>query len=301
ATGHTSAWLWRLAKSPELRRPRAVVAPKRQVERFNRFERALHLVMLLSFFALALTGMVLKFSYMGWAQRFAGVVGGFSTTGFLHRVGAVTLIGVFLTHLWDVRRRKRASGLTWRRFIFSSNSLIFNWNDARELAASVRWFFGRGPRPRYGRYTYWEKFDYFAVFWGMLIIGSTGLLLWFPEYFTLVLPGWTVNVATILHSDEALLAVAFIFTVHFFNTHFRPDKFPMDPVIFTGRVTLEELERDKPREYEELLREGKLAARLVEPYPAKFEKGIRIFAFTALGIGLTLIGLIVFSMLIGYR
>ncbi|MBI3982587.1 MAG: hypothetical protein HY337_06725 [Gemmatimonadetes bacterium] len=301
ASGHTGAWLWRLARTPQLRRPRAAAAAVRHYERFNAFERALHLVMLLSFFTLALTGMVLKFSYAGWAQGFAALVGGFSTTGFMHRVGAVTLIGVFLVHLWDVRRRKRASGLTWRRFVFSEHSLVFNWNDVGEFFRSVKWFFGSGARPRYGRYSYWEKFDYFAVFWGMLIIGSTGLLLWFPEFFTLVLPGWTVNVATILHSDEALLAVAFIFTVHFFNTHFRPDKFPMDPVIFTGRVTLEELERDKPREFEELVREGKLEGRLVEPYPANLEKGIRIFAYTALGVGIVLIALIVYSMLIGYR
>ena len=135
----------------------------------------------------------------------------------------------------------------------------------------------------------------------MAIIGSTGLLLWFPEFFTLVLPGWTVNVATILHSDEALLAVAFIFTVHFFNTHFRPDKFPMDPVIFTGRVSLEELERDKPREYQDLLREGKLEERLVQPFPEKLEKVVRAFAYAALGVGLALIVLIVYSMLLGYR
>ena len=84
----------------------------------------------------------------------------------------------------------------------------------------------RRATPGYGRFTYWEKFDYFAVFWGMIIIGFTGLVLWFPEFFTRILPGWSINVATIIHSDEALLAVGFIFTIHFFNTHFRPDKFP---------------------------------------------------------------------------
>jgi hypothetical protein len=110
-----------------------------------------------------------------------------------------------------------------------------------------------------------------------------------------------VNVATILHSDEALLAVAFIFTVHFFNTHFRPDKFPMDPVIFTGRVPIEELKADKPGEYEELVAEGRLEECLVEPYPERVEKGFRIFAFAALGVGLTLIALIVYSMLFGYQ
>lgn len=301
AAGHTLAWLWRLWRTPELRpQPRASRAGK-QYQRFNGFARKLHGVMLLSFFTLALTGMVLKFSYMGWAQRLSALLGGFSTTGVLHRVAALTLITVFVIHLVDVWRKKRRSGRTWWQFISASDSLVFTWQDAREFWQSIRWFLGRGPRPRYGRYTYWEKFDYFAVFWGMLIIGSTGLLLWFPEIFTVVLPGWTVNVATILHSDEALLAVAFIFTVHFFNTHFRPDKFPMDPVIFTGQVSLEDLQRDKPREYQELLQEGTLDQHLVDPYPEQIERLFRMFAYAALAVGLTLIVLIVYSMLFGYR
>ncbi|HXZ73054.1 MAG TPA: cytochrome b/b6 domain-containing protein, partial [Streptosporangiaceae bacterium] len=285
----------------ELRMRHAVERAARQYQRFDGFTRKLHLAMLLSFFTLALTGMVLKFSNMGWAQRLAGLAGGFSTTGVLHRVAALTLITVFLIHLWDVSRKKRRSGKTWLQFITAADSLVFNWRDARELWASVKWFFGRGERPRYGRYTYWEKFDYFAVFWGMLIIGSTGLMLWFPEVFTVVLPGWLVNVANIVHSDEALLAVAFIFTVHFFNTHFRPDKFPMDPVIFTGHVPVDELKRDKPREYEEQVARGTLEQRLVEPYPPQLERLFRIFAYAALTVGLTLIALIVYSMLFGYR
>jgi cytochrome b subunit of formate dehydrogenase len=165
---------------------------------------------------------------------------------------------------------------------------------------SVKWFFGRGPRPRYGRYTYWEKFDYFAVLWGVIIIGSTGLLLWFPETFTYVIPGWLINVATIVHSDEALLAVAFIFTIHFFNTHFRPDKFPMDPVIFTGRMTVAELKRDKPREYEDLVARGELEQYLVDPIPEQLERSLKIFGAVALVMGLTLIGLILWSMLFDY-
>ena len=78
-----------------------------------------------------------------------------------------------------------------------------------------------------------------------------------------------VNIATIIHSDEALLAVAFIFTVHFFNTHFRPDKFPMDPVIFTGRVSVEELKADKPREYDELLGVGGVGEQPLRPVPSE--------------------------------
>ena len=299
---HTLAWLWRLWRSPEDWRVRPVVRPGEKLhQRFSPFQRGLHLTMLLSFFTLALTGMALKFSYMGWAQWFARTLGGFSTTGFLHRAGALTLIAVFGVHVWDVVRRKRASGDTWRAFLFGRDSILFGRRDLEEFWGSVKWFFGRGDRPRYGRYAYWEKFDYFAVFWGMVVIGSTGLLLWFPELFTRVLPGWTVNVSTIIHSDEALLAVGFIFTVHFFNTHFRLDKFPMDPVIFTGQVPLEELKRDKPREYEELVASGRLEDTLVEAYPKQRERALKAFGFAALAVGLTLIGLIVYSMLFGYR
>jgi predicted CXXCH cytochrome family protein len=300
ATTHTLAWLWRLWRSPEewrhvRRRPASRYG--RVYRRFTSFDRTLHLIMLLSFFVLAITGMTLKFSYMGWAQKLAGAVGGFATTGVLHRLGAITLITIFLIHLGDIYRRKKASEKSWKAYLFSDDSLVFNRNDLKEFVQSVKWFFGKGPRPRYGRWTYWEKFDYFAVFWGMMIIGTTGLLLWFPEFFTLVLPGRMVNVATIIHSDEALLAVAFIFTVHFFNTHFRLDKFPIDSVIFTGRVSVEELKRDKPREYERLLAERKLERHLVRPYPRKLERIFEAFGFAALAFGLALIALILYTMI----
>ena len=127
------------------------------------------------------------------------------------------------------------------------------------------------------------------MFWGVAVIGATGLMLWFPTFFTRVMPGWVINVATTIHSDEALLAVGFIFTVHFFNTHFRPEKFPMDTVIFTGGVPLEEFKRDRPREYQEMVESGQLEQLLMPaPLPLASRKWRR-FGFTALGIGLFLI------------
>ncbi len=301
---HTLAWLTRLWLSrAEWQAHKELVKANNQklYRRFNRFNRTLHVLMLLSFFTLALTGMALKFSYMAWAQVVSWLFGGFQSMGTLHRIAAVLLVGIFLSHLWDVWRKKRHTGETWLQMITGPHSILFNKRDVKEVVQSIRWFFGIGPRPRYGRYTYWEKFDYFAVFWGVLVIGSTGLILWFPEFFTYIVPGWFVNVATIIHSDEALLAVGFIFTIHFFNTHFRPDKFPMDPVIFTGRVTLDELKYDKPDEYQELVESGRLDEHLVDPFPKPAEKAIRVFAYTALTIGLVLIALIVYSMLFGYR
>ena len=115
------------------------------------------------------------------------------------------------------------------------------------------------------RWTYWEKFDYWASFCGVGVIGTSGLVLWFPEFFTNFFPGWVVNVAIIIHSDGALLASAFIFTIHFFHTHLRPEKFPMDTAIFIGRLTLDEMERDRPIEYERLTKEGKMGERMISP------------------------------------
>ena len=116
-----------------------------------------------------------------------------------------------------------------------------------------------------------------------------------------MLPGWFINVASIIHSDEALLATGFIFTIHFFNTHFRPDRFPMDPVIFTGRMTLEEFKEDRPREYEELVAEGRLEEFMVDPLPEGFVKALKTFGFVALTIGLALIVLIIWAVLFGYK
>ena len=139
------------------------------------------------------------------------------------------------------------------------------------------------------------------MFWGVAVIGMTGLILWFPTVFTRVMPGWMVNVATTIHSDEALLAVCFIFSIHFFNTHFRPEKFPIDTVIFTEGVPLEELKHDRPREYQQLVESGELD-KLIMPAPLpQVRRKWRRFGFTALGIGLFLIALMLYAMMFVYR
>jgi cytochrome b subunit of formate dehydrogenase len=272
-----------------------------EYQRFTRLNRALHVIMIVSFMSLALTGLTLKFSYTGWARVLSRLLGGFETAGYIHRAAAVLMIGIFATHLVDlVRRRNREYG-SWRALLFGPDTMLFTKRDWSDFVGSVAWFLNRGPRPKYGRWTYWEKFDYFAVFWGMMVIGSTGLMLWFPEFFTLLLPGWLINVATIIHSDEALLAVGFIFTVHFFNTHLRPEKFPMDIVIFTGRMSLEEFKEDKPAEYEALVARGELEKHLVEPYQPIVIRAVRVFGWTALSIGLAIVLWIIYAMVFAYR
>jgi len=275
--------------------------PERQFVRFTRLQRALHSCMIVSFITLAMTGLTLKFSYTKWAAILSHLFGGFETAGYIHRSAAVVMVGVFVTHLVDLYKLKRREHSTWRSLVLGPGSMVPNRRDLTELLETLKWFIGRGERPAYGRWTYWEKFDYFAVFWGIAVIGSTGLTLWFPVFFTRFIPGSFLNVATIVHSDEALLATGFIFTVHFFNTHLRPEKFPMDITVFTGRMPLEELKRDKPREYEALVAAGKLDENMGEAYQPIVTRTIRAFAWVALGLGFSITLWIIYAVLFAYQ
>jgi len=275
---------------------------KKYYERFDAYSRFLHILVITSFISLALTGMIIKFSGIGIFQTISKMMGGYAVTGFIHRVAAVVTFIYFFLHIAYLCRKKRKKGVSITSFLKGENSLVPNKNDLKELIATMKWFVGKGPRPEYGRWTYWEKFDYWAVFWGVAVIGSSGLILWFPEFFTnLGLPGAFINIATIIHSDEALLAVGFIFTYHFFNTHFRPDKFPMDTVIFTGKVSLEELKEDRPREYETIMQDPELQKKLGDAPPVFLSRAARIFGFTALTTGIILILLIIYSMIFLYQ
>ncbi len=298
---HTLLWLPRSLREMLKRKAHPHDPSEPYVRRFRPYHRITHLFVIISFFLLAITGMMLKFSYTGWAKALSKLLGGFETAGSIHRFGAFLTFIYFGMHLVHLANSKRRRGLTWLGLVFHKDSTFFNLTDVKEFFQTIRWFFGRGPRPNYGRFTYWEKFDYFAVFWGVAVIGLSGLMLWFPEFFTLFLPGWVINVATIIHSDEALLASGFIFTIHFFNTHFRPERFPMDPVIFTGAIPLSEFKLERPREYQEALDKGTLEELFVPAPTPTFLLAARIFGLSMLFVGLTLIGLIVYAMLILYQ
>jgi len=298
---HTLLWL---PKSLEMRRlypNKHTVAKEKQYVRFPVFFRILHIIMIISFLTLTITGMTLKFSYAPWAVGISHLLGGFEVSRFLHRCAAVALFGIFFAHIWYIFLQKPINFKEFKAILFGPDSILFSKKDWQEFLATVKWYMGKGPYPKYGRWTYWEKFDYFAVLWGVIVIGTSGLMLWFPEGFTHILPGWVINVATIIHSDEALLAAGFIFTVHFFNTHFRPEKFPMDTVIFTGRMSIEDLKRERPLEYEALVASGELHKNLAEPLSPKKILAIRIFGWTALTLGLILVVCIIYTMIFGYK
>jgi cytochrome b subunit of formate dehydrogenase len=267
----------------------------RYIRRFDTYHRVTHLALMVSFLGLALTGTPLLFHEAPWAARLARALGGLYVASRLHRMFAVVLITVFALHVGRVIHRlfvKNELGMLW-----GPSSMVPQPRDLKEMIGHFAWFFRRGPRPRFDHFTYWEKFDYWAVFWGMFIIGGSGLLLWFPAFFAHLLPGWLYNIALLIHGEEALLAVAFIFTIHFFNGHLRPDKFPMDTVIFTGSVDEKEFKAERPEEYERLLAEGRLDALVVPPPSSRLVRRGRIVGTLAIVVGLSLFGLIVYAVI----
>ncbi len=246
---------------------------------------------MVSFLGLAFTGMPLLFSDQAWARALARLWGGVQVSSSLHRVFAVLMIATFLAHIARIVQRvyiQKDYGTLW-----GPNSMVPQPRDVREMYEHFRWFVGLGPRPAFGHFTYWEKFDYWAVFWGMIIIGGSGLMLWFPTFFSLLLPGWVFNIAMLVHGEEALLAVGFIFTVHFFNGHLRPEKFPMDLVIFTGRMPRHELDEERRGELEALRREGRLDRVLTRPPSAR-----SVMLGRALGTSAVITGLILVTLMI---
>jgi cytochrome b subunit of formate dehydrogenase len=275
----------------------------KQYRRFNRLHIFLHALVITSFLLLALTGLPLKFSDQAWAITMMKLYGSAANAGMLHRIGAgITFIYFGAALVMSINFlfiKKDIPGNCIQR-LFGPDSLCFNLRDIRDLVGMVKWFFFKGPKPAFERWTYWEKFDFFAVFWGMFAIGGSGLMLWFPEFFGQFLPGWAFNVATIIHSDEALLATGFIFTVHFFNTHGRPEKFPMDFVIFNGQVAKWELIEERGDQWKRYEERG-----VTEQFVCQRTSGVlrdflfKSFGFIALLIGLALLMLMVIAFLGG--
>lgn len=295
---HTALWFYREYQDRQARKARPhVLADEslqlqgKQYQRFGPIWRLAHLVFALSVMTLVLTGMAVFFAEAAWAKVVIDAFGSPKVAAIVHRIAAALMLGIFFVHLVYLAIR---IGRNWRTFKwFGPESMVPNWQDLRDMIGMFKWFLGRGPRPMFERWTYWEKFDYWAVFWGMAIIGGSGFMLAVPALTASVLPGWVFNVATIVHGEEAVLAAVFLFTVHFFNNHFRPDKFPLDIVMFTGAVPLEEFRREHALEYRRLLETGQLEKYLVDAPSRPLTLGSRILGFTLIAIGLTLLVLVI--------
>lgn len=267
------------------------LARQQHIRRFTWQWRLAHLILALAVMTLVLTGTSVLYADSFWAPVVMKLLGGPKVAAVIHRIAATTFGLIFFGHILVVLHRilvKEKGRFEW----FGPHSLLPRWKDWDDLTGMLKWFFGKGPRPVFDRWTYWEKFDYWAPFWGMFIIGCSGLMLWFPVFFARFLPGWMFNVATLIHGEEAFLAAVFLFTVHFFNSHFRPEKFPVDVIMFTGSQTLEELQHERPVEYRRLVEEGRLEEYLVGAPSAKMARYSRILGLALIGIGLILLLLV---------
>lgn len=233
----------------------AVEGQELSVHRFSMWARATHALLALSVFGLVLTGMPLRYPKSWWAQPLFWFWQSERGAAAVHKVCAVLFFASGAMHLAALAVGF-FSGRIKIRSIFGPDSILPNPTDLKNIRQHIAYLKDKGPRPDYGRFAFWEKFDYLAEIWGLLVIGLSGLIMWFPSLAASLLPGWIVNAALIFHGYEAILAMAFLFTVHFFNTHLRPEVYPVDPVIFTGDIPLHEVQERYPGWYRRLQESG---------------------------------------------
>jgi len=275
-------------------------APASETQYYTRFslpQRYLHAAIAVTFLGLAFTGLPLRFSSAPWALALSSAVGGFASILFFHKLSALVLTIAFLIHVANLAYRvvaRREFGLVW-----GPNSMVPRWKDITDFFGNMKWFFGLGPQPKFDRYAYWDKVDYWAVFWGMGIIGFSGYAMWFAPFFAKFIPGSWLNVALLIHGEEAILAVGFIFTIHYFNTHLRPGNFPMDLTIFTGRLTGEELKHKHPEEYQRLVATGEIKKLQAEPPPRWLNNFGRLMGGAAVASGVVMLVLMVVAFVRG--
>ncbi len=224
-----------------------------EYQRFNITFRIQHVILLVTFLLLAFTGWSLKYpepalEHAGWWIR---LWGGAKTAGIIHRVAGVIMLCDFLWHIFYVVTRI----LTGKVKFNPQTTIVPVPSDIQNAVQNILYFVGLSKtKPQFGRFNYIQKFDYWAVFWGMAIIGLSGLILAFPTKAAIFLPQWSANwiweVFFVLHSDEALLAVTYILIMHFYAEHLKWENFPMSTTWITGKISMHTLKHEHPLEYE---------------------------------------------------
>ncbi len=217
-------------------------------ERFHVLHRILHIVIIVNFTLLAITGFMLRLSSFSWVQSLVSLMGGLEVTGGLHRFCAVSLYMGILIHLCWLAYYK----IVLKGKLFGPDSLFPTGKDVTNLYQNLRYFMGRGKPPLFERFSYLQKVDYWAVMLGMQSMGITGIIMWFPETFSTFLPGYAINIANHFHFHEAVLAVMYIGFVHMSDTHLLPEVFPMEKSIFNGKISKKRLMEEHPGEWERL-------------------------------------------------
>ena len=238
----------RAERRAEARTDAAVADTGEEFERLSLDLRLQHALMAVSVILLVVTGLPLKFHEHGWAKAIIDFFGGPDFSPIVHRIAATGLIIAGLWHLVFITATREGRST----FV----QLIPMPQDARDAWQQIRYYLGRtGDRPRFDRFSYVEKFDYWAVYWGMVIMIGSGTMLWFTEFFLRHMPKWATDIAKEAHSDEALLATLAIVIWHFYNVHLNPHKFPMNKTFITGMISEREMIEEHPLEHERIMKE----------------------------------------------
>ena len=214
--------------------------------RFDISQRIQHILLILSFSMLGLTGLPQSFAQTGWARAWMGLFGGIAGVRKVHHFFAVLMAFLFFYHVIVV-----IGDMFKKRF---PRLMLPKWQDFKDALQAVRYLLGKAEEPpEYDRFDFRQKLEYWALIWGTILMGGTGLVLMFPVAVTNVLPGEVVYAAKAAHSLEALLAVASIISWHMYNAHFAQGIFPIDMTIFTGKISEERMQEEHPLEYERMM------------------------------------------------
>jgi len=222
------------------------------IQRFDGHFLTQHLLLIISVVLLVISGLfewAARYNSAGWAVSLSGSLGGLDFWRIIHRLGGILLVFVSCYHLVYIIIHPEGR----RNFI----ELLPRIDDFRHLGQNLAWFAGlRSKPPKFGRFTYFEKFDYWAVFWGVVIMAGTGITMWFPGVTQKLLNSEAFilfNSFKEAHAHEAILAVLVILFWHMYNVHFRPGTFPGSLHWITGQITREKMSEDHPAEFESLV------------------------------------------------
>ncbi|MCC7493588.1 MAG: cytochrome b/b6 domain-containing protein [Fimbriimonadaceae bacterium] len=234
---------------------------ERRYQRWDRSQVRQHKLMMVSFSLLVATGLPLRYAGSATSQVLAQHLGGASMAGLVHRIAAVGLIVCSLWHCVYLLGR-------WRRRQLST-AMLPSREDLVEVRDTFRWLFDpRAPEPRYGRYNFIEKFEYWAVVWGSVVMVATGFILWFP----VGAAGWVtalgIDLAKVVHGYEAVLAALSIAIWHMYHAHLRRDVFPMNRLWLSGTLSATEMRHHHPKELAALEAAEQSEAHDDSPQPA---------------------------------
>jgi cytochrome b subunit of formate dehydrogenase len=210
--------------------------------RFSVRQRVDHFLVMSVFTLLIISGMPQKYSSAGVSAAVVGLFGGINATRLVHRIAGFVFAALVTVHLAELIWRmatKRMKVLT----------MVPERKDFRDALQTLKYYLGlTKEHARFDRYDYRQKFEYWGMVAGSVIMVATGFALFFPAQVAALLPGQLIPAAKVMHSSEGLLATLVIIVWHIYNAHLNPDVFPFDPCIFTGKISRERMEKEHPLE-----------------------------------------------------